>query len=302
MWLRQFHKFFEESINWAVNEKRPAHKIVKSLILLVPVVLLTHINAVVAGAAILNFPNICSLLVVLGIVVTPCLFLLFLLKLILGKSNIRLLVTGLIFAILVCLLEFGIGTLSRFAAYGLPESLRSHLFRNTLEFPIGQIDTIAVDNSGHIYLGTDYNRIQKYDTDGRFLRGWFVNTSGRFNLHTHDDEVHAITARQQRRIIFDSNGTLLEEMPISDYKFLIKTESSKAKGIDGSLYYADNRFWSARVIKKSPDGYESVIIKSPDNLWLFVSPAVPFLLGAILALISGAMLKHKHFENRELVL
>ena len=48
-----------------------------------------------------------------------------------------------------------------------------------IEFPLGEPEGIAVDAAGRVYLGLQfYHRVQVYDAEGRFLRGFFVNSGG----------------------------------------------------------------------------------------------------------------------------
>jgi hypothetical protein len=57
------------------------------------------------------------------------------------------------------------------------------------------------------------SRIQVYDREGKFLRGWSVPASGgAFKLHvTKDDNLEVFTARGDRRLVFAADGTLLVE-------------------------------------------------------------------------------------------
>ena len=49
----------------------------------------------------------------------------------------------------------------------------------SFEMPLGQLKEIAVDSEGNIYCGSQfYSRVQVYDTEGKFLHGMSLNTSG----------------------------------------------------------------------------------------------------------------------------
>ena len=54
--------------------------------------------------------------------------------------------------------------------------LGAAFFKN--EFPIGHCLGFAVDSQGRIYTGSGfYNRVQIYNSEGRYLRGWPIGTS-----------------------------------------------------------------------------------------------------------------------------
>ncbi len=61
---------------------------------------------------------------------------------------------------------------------------------STFEMPLGDLKGIAVDSSGQIYCGAQfYSRIQQYDFSGRFVAGWFIDSSGgafRIRINTND--------------------------------------------------------------------------------------------------------------------
>lgn len=85
---------------------------------------------------------------------------------------------------------------------------------SSLEWPVLWPEATAVDSSGNSILGlASSGRVQVYDRDGHFLRGWFVDASGGvFKLQvTASDHIEVFTARGRSRLIYNLQGTLLEE-------------------------------------------------------------------------------------------
>jgi len=81
----------------------------------------------------------------------------------------------------------------------------------TTELPFGDLDDVAVDSKGRIYVADGFHsRVQRYSPDGEFERGWYVPTSGVFALRTAaNDEVHVATARANKLLKYNSDGDLL---------------------------------------------------------------------------------------------
>ena len=80
------------------------------------------------------------------------------------------------------------------------------------EFPMGRVDGAVIDADGLIYCpSTPWGRIQLYDRDKRFIRGWFVNAfGGVFRLHVNaQNHLEVATARGRMFYVFDREGHLL---------------------------------------------------------------------------------------------
>lgn len=60
---------------------------------------------------------------------------------------------------------------------------------------------------------TAAGRIQVYDSEGEFVRGWFIPASGGgFKLHvTTSDHLEVFTVRGDRRLVYAAEGTLLSD-------------------------------------------------------------------------------------------
>jgi MFS family permease len=81
------------------------------------------------------------------------------------------------------------------------------------EWPMGYVGGVVTDSAGrYIAPHCPSGRIQVYDRDRKFVRGWFVDAGGGiFKLRViEDDKIEVFTARRQRRFLFAPDGTLLE--------------------------------------------------------------------------------------------
>ena len=82
------------------------------------------------------------------------------------------------------------------------------------EFPMGIVTNAIKDQNNNIFCPTNpYGRIQVYDKDFKYIRGWFVNAyGGSFRIRfTPGMNIQVATARQQKLYEFSPNGVLLSE-------------------------------------------------------------------------------------------
>lgn len=84
----------------------------------------------------------------------------------------------------------------------------------TVEFPYGDLEDVAVDSQGRIYVGEGFHthRVQRYSPAGEFQCGWPVPTSGAFAIRTAPDgRLLVATARGKKLLTYNSDGELLFE-------------------------------------------------------------------------------------------
>lgn len=84
----------------------------------------------------------------------------------------------------------------------------------TFEWPMGVVHGVVVMPDGtQVVPHTASGRIQVYDRDWKFVRGWNVDASGgTFILRVAGpNQVEVITARGEMRYIYDLNGSLLSQ-------------------------------------------------------------------------------------------
>ncbi len=80
------------------------------------------------------------------------------------------------------------------------------------EWPVGWAEGVVTDTEGRsIVPHPSSGRVQVYDADGRFLRGWFVPASGGdFKVDvTGQNQVEVFTARGRERLLYTIDGDLL---------------------------------------------------------------------------------------------
>jgi hypothetical protein len=107
----------------------------------------------------------------------------------------------------------------------------------SVEWPVGEADQVAHTSDGHMLVPViPSGRVQVYDDNGRFVRGWFVHASGGdFKVApTSDGGVAVFTARGNRRILYTPSGALLEEATYSEAYERVKA----ASGDTGRFRYA----------------------------------------------------------------
>ena len=284
----------DKLIKWFKEEKNPVYKLIKIIIILAGLYLTGNTLGLANGLVFIYFPKIYTFLIFTCLTAPPILILL---SLIISKIKIEVLIFAFIISVLLCLFEVGAGI---FNVWSLPKNLRTIIFPNDAQFPLRGIDEIpiAVDNDGNIYSAiTHYSRIQKYNKNGEFIKGWFVDTSGVFNIWVGDDRLHAILSRTHKHVVFDLNGKMIENINITDFNeessLWEKAGKSVKKDLDGNIYLVEN---SDNILKITPAGEKSVIIKNPFYLYLIKEPLPAFFLfiiGALMSFISGAIIKFK---------
>jgi hypothetical protein len=82
----------------------------------------------------------------------------------------------------------------------------------TFEWPIGKARNILIMADGkRVAANEAVDRIQIYDQNWKFLRGWFVNAyGGATKMGIKDgDKIEVLTARGNTRYVYDLNGSLL---------------------------------------------------------------------------------------------
>jgi hypothetical protein len=84
----------------------------------------------------------------------------------------------------------------------------------SFEWPLATVSGVVKDSAGHyIAPHTPSGRIQVYDKNKEYLRGWTINADGGlFKLHmTADDLIEVYTARGSHDYVFREDGTIVRE-------------------------------------------------------------------------------------------
>ncbi|MCP5100690.1 MAG: hypothetical protein GY943_34510 [Chloroflexi bacterium] len=116
------------------------------------------------------------------------------------------------FRVMVSLLLF-IGSVGFFGGF-LSVSGELSWLPASFEWPIGYAKGIVTTDDGYYVVPhTPSGRVQIYDNNWDFKKGWSVNAhGGTFGFaYSGGDQINVITARGQRIYAFDLNGNLLSE-------------------------------------------------------------------------------------------
>ena len=128
---------------------------------------------------------------------------------------------------------------------------------NSFEWPIGYATGVVSTKDNYFVVPhTPSGRVQIYDSNWRFVRGWNVDAgAGTFKLHITDtNRIHVVTARMQMHYVYDLNGKM------------ISSESYSGTGGSYSSF---------------PKEGDSYLVPTPVWLWVFTSPFYSWLAGAI---------------------
>jgi hypothetical protein len=124
----------------------------------------------------------------------------------------------------------------------------------TFEWPAGSVDDVITTANGlHVVPTNAAGRVQVYDADWNFIRGWHIGpgASGAFVLRPLDgDRFEIFTARGDHHYVFNTGGELISEgtYPGADY--------DKVSGAG-----------------------RSAVVPTPWWLWVFTSPLIAWLVG-----------------------
>ena len=160
-----------------------------------------------------------------------------------------------------------------FLGGGLVAFAGDHLPLSSIEFPLGDIQDIAVDPEGNILLALGfYGRIQLYDAAGHFQRGWSADSrGGSFTVVFRSGGIVASHAvRRGSTVLFDLSGRRLSETtadPLPEYR----GPSLSVSAPDGStLRVRDRILWPKLVREK--DGVTSTVLTGPWYLRTLTGP------------------------------
>lgn len=201
---------------------------------------------------------------------STCLFLAFVLKE--KKEKFFNVARVALFPIIIFLISsFLLGFLCSAIDYGLELQMPSSKIR----FPLGNLEGIAVDNQGRIYCGSSfYSRLQAFDKNGDFLRGWFAPLSkGGEHINVEDNNI--CVAMSTKCWIYDPNGKLLNSKEYSFFDFEAKYglhRDMSAKDIHGNFYNIERGFLSPKITKTGVDGNTIVLISDPLKYWIIRIP------------------------------
>lgn len=162
-----------------------------------------------------------------------------------------------------------------------------------VEFPLGDVQDIAVDAKGNILLALGfYGRIQLYDSQGRFQRSWAADArGGPFTVAFQSaDLVASYAGRRDSTVLFNLSGDRVgegTERPSPERR----NRSLSISAPDGSVLSVHHAFlWPILVREKA--GISSTVVTGPWYLRPVTGPLPTWLL-----MVFGALL-HKGAVSR----
>lgn len=125
-------------------------------------------------------------------------------------------------------------------------------FCSALRFPLGSPDGIAVDNNGKVYCASHfYNRIQVYDTDGKFIYGWFSFIRGGLDIILDSNNLIHVEQRD-KYAVYTTDGVLLQKRSKEFYQKKLSA-ALEAKDALGNTYIIEGNYLMSKVIKINPE-------------------------------------------------
>lgn len=192
--------------------------------------------------------------------------------------------------------------LTNWGAELMPIRLWAILYPEKTEFPLGDVDGIAVDGDGRTYLAIPfYQRIQVYDNKGVFLRSWFIKSAGgEYDIWADENILHVLVSRTDMHFVMSSEGEVLRSSVVSsfdEWRTLHDKGSKKThKDANGNLYSLEESWWFPRVVKTDPRGDVTVLISDPFHRWLIKAPFPAWLValwgGLMIVIVRIAKLRY----------
>ena len=311
--LKAWGKLGQRLINYVEETRTVKGKLLKILLLLFCAVLLCAILSNAFGFFMLYLPWLSGILIIAGLAIPFGVIVLSMLLPFIGviasgvplkRICIEAWITAILSSIFVVVFSLSLFVFSIGGLSCQPKCVRENLISGRMQFPLSSLDGIAVDHNGRIYLAIpNYNRIQVYTNKGDFSGGWFIDSLGASVDIWIDDEdlLHAVIARGGGHQVYDLNGLLLrwDEITSSDDEYLSlsdKLGGLKKQDVFGNTYLIKSPIWSPKIVKITPSGEKSILIKDRLYFWLLQTPQPIWtiaLAGLIMSIILGILIKLK---------
>ncbi len=168
---------------------------------------------------------------------------------------------------------------------------------SSIEFPLGSKELLSVDKEGHIcYHSKHYMRLEIYDRNGDFVRGWFVPSGYTARIDPSGDFIRAIDVWDDN-IIYDFSGKILKKYNEKGSSDILTTWSRETpKDGEGNTYILAKREWRTKIARVDPNGNLTVVVREPNHLCLIRIPFPVFAYmyaSAILLFLSEVVLKKR---------
>lgn len=171
-----------------------------------------------------------------------------------------------------------------------------------VEFPLSGAKGIVVLPGEQIACGSRYySRLQLYEHDGTFIRGWYLDVGqGDFAIRLRDgNRIEVAAARTQALLTYDAKGTLVERQ--SDPAAYARTSSVDpfaVRDAQGRTFRIVTPWLWPRITLD--DGRSTTVIAAPSLFgWLMMAPVPSFLWGLVgtALLVFGNVLRMRSAER-----
>jgi len=273
--------------NWVFEERQPLPRALKLALAAAMLYLAFTFMSIAVGLLLIRVPVVYFSILATSILV-PLLSLFLLLiapQRALAHRNVAIL-----FAMLLAATGVASGGLGVTISVDMPASVRDRLFPGDSRFPLHANDMIAVGRDGDIFIGLQhYNRVQKYDRTGAFIKGWSLGGSGIFSLWLDDDEqLHVARSRARCHDVFDTSGKQLTRAKVTNLaemsSLLAKSRAGETSTSSGVTYRLGRSGWQTQVVRVVPSDQPVTVIRDPFPLSLASPPmaVIVTLCGIIL--------------------
>jgi len=162
---------------------------------------------------------------------------------------------------------------------------------SNLRFPVSYPSDIAVDSQGYLYCALcSYLRVQVYDKDGRFVRGWPATIGTKkhnFRLvMDNNDNLHLIG--DYSHYTYKTDGQLLSGRKFKgndDNNDFAEDDNILSRFRDGNTYSLKSKWLFPKIIKTTSTGEQSIIQLNSWTLWPMKGPWQAFGLLVLLNLL-----------------
>ena len=149
-------------------------------------------------------------------------------------------------------------------------------FAQDVCFPMSDPQDVVADRQGRIHVALAfYSRIQVYDSNGRFLHGYFVASGGgRIRLDIDRGvNVIVIPARSDRMFVYDKDAKLISS-PRKPQRAIPKVQQPGGDFLDsgGNRYTVANRLLNPVIQRADPKGRNDLVIQTPLMLRPVIGP------------------------------
>lgn len=121
-----------------------------------------------------------------------------------------------------------------------------------------------------------YGRVQAYEADGSFIRGWQVPARGGRMKMVLDPEgsIRVAVERGNHEYTYSMSGELLNQRRLSDEQMKMFGDATPLQetGPGGSLYQMRGKWLGPRVVRKTPGGLSRTVTHTPFYLWVIMAP------------------------------